>query len=124
MVVISMLLECGQGMEVILIDRLISKNDKILIKLTEEVNSYIQYERYLQNEKFICKAFIKNELSKNTEEHIEELPVTLDYVKVNDLAFNQHLNDHADNERIFEVDRILDMLNGQCLYYDTNTFIY
>lgn len=59
-VVISVLFECGQGKETIIIEGLQTKNDRILIKLTEEVNSYIQYERYLQDEKFICKAFIKN----------------------------------------------------------------
>lgn len=33
-VVVSVLLECGLGKEVVVIDRLSSKNDKILMKLT------------------------------------------------------------------------------------------
>ena len=54
-----------EAKETILIDSMKSTKDKILMRMLEQTNSYIEYDRFIQSKPFKCKAILKNHLTSN-----------------------------------------------------------
>lgn len=108
-----------QAKETILIASLKSKNDKIFMRMLEQTNSFIEYDRYIRSKHFKCKAILKNDLTSNHLENMTKVNMELDYGRVLMLSSKQEFQGYSGEQLkdIRRLDKILDLLTGKCLYY-------
>lgn len=69
---------------------------------------------------------MKNELTKNHTEKSEEIDIELDYGRVSTLLTPSSIGPNSPENILLakRLDKILNILNGHCLYYSTQTFLY
>lgn len=114
------------GKETVLLPFLKTKNEKILLRMLQQTNYHVKYERFVNGKLMECISPLKNDLTKSSSPRIIPLSTSLDFAKTLALHSSQPYAGLSPAElgETRRVDLILDLVQGICLYYSTYTFIY
>jgi hypothetical protein len=126
---VALLLSGCQCKETMLIEKFESKNDRILFRILQETNYLLKSSKKIGENTYNCYSIIKNHLKGNELATYQPINHSISVYEAEILAAEFEdmqatgVEESPLSTLYYQLDKILDIVKGKCLYFRTVTFL-